>query len=98
MKFPPGRYPREIYFLCHESPKNEHCPIRTSPLVKIPPLKIGLQQIKKSLKSVKSKIMQIKDSGICILQKSSTVYQNCFQSLGTSEHKTNFVRAIKRNG
>ena len=90
MKFPPGRYPREIYFLCHESPKNEHCPIRTSPLVKIPPLTIGLQQIKKSLKSAKSKIIQIKDSGIGILQ--------CFQSLDTSEHKTNFIRAIKRKG
>ena len=66
MKLPPGKYPAE------------DCP-RTLYSTKIENPCNALQQLKKTL-SFKSKIIKIKASGICVLQKPSRLYQNYFWS------------------
>ena len=67
MKLPPAKYPAE------------DCP-RTLYFMKIENPCNALQQLKKKTLSFKSKINKIKATGICILQKSSRVYQNYFRS------------------
>ena len=57
------------------APTLDYTPLQ-KPLMKIPPGKIALQQLKKRQKSLKFKIMKIKASDIRILQKSNRKCQN----------------------